>query len=37
MLLDNPDMRRRAGEAGRKRLLKHFTQQRMHDAYARMG
>ncbi len=35
-LLDNPDMRRRAGEAGRKRLLKHFTQQRMHDAYARL-
>ncbi len=33
-LLNDADLRARFGEAGRARLLQHFTQQQMHDAYA---
>ncbi len=33
-LLRDPDLRRRMGLAGRDRLLKQFTQQQMHDAFA---
>ncbi len=33
-LLRDPALARAMGQAGRDRLLAHFTQQRMHDAYA---
>lgn len=35
-LLRDPALRRAMGQAGRERLLALFTQQRMHDAYARL-
>ena len=36
MVLRDPVMRARLGEAGRNRLLKLFTQKQMHQAYARI-
>lgn len=36
MLLRNPALRARMGEAGRNRLLKAFTRRQMHTAYARV-
>ena len=33
-LIDDPTGRRAMGLAGRERMLEHFTQQRMHDAFA---
>lgn len=35
-LLRDPALRRAMGAAARQRLLDHFTQRRMHDAYARL-
>lgn len=36
LLLRDPDLRRRMGEAGRNRLLQHFNQKAMHDHYANL-
>jgi glycosyltransferase involved in cell wall biosynthesis len=35
-LLRDPDLRRRFGERGRRRLLKRFTEKRMHSQYERL-
>ena len=36
LLLRDPDLRRRMGEAGRTHLLQHFNQKAMHDHYANL-
>lgn len=36
LLLHDSELRRRMGEAGRRRLLERFTQERMHASYARL-